>query len=126
MEEDWDHEIDFRVPGFYLMDPFDIRRNCNMALKLDLPKFGGLSSENARQFMADFESYATLKELAQDNRIIAAFHLHLQGQLKSGLPIWRTTRRTHGHTSKLHSGSHTSIWMRRIQHLLLRLNYFSA
>ncbi|CAC5405275.1 unnamed protein product [Mytilus coruscus] len=44
-------------------------------------KFGGYPHENAALFIADFESYATLHNISplDDNRIIAALHLHLTG-----------------------------------------------
>ncbi|CAC5403826.1 unnamed protein product [Mytilus coruscus] len=44
-------------------------------------KFGGYPHENAALFIAEFESYATLHNISplDDNRIIAALHLHLTG-----------------------------------------------
>ncbi|CAG2248036.1 unnamed protein product [Mytilus edulis] len=44
-------------------------------------KFGGYPHENAALFIAEFESYATLHKISplDDNRIIAALHLHLTG-----------------------------------------------
>lgn len=44
-------------------------------------KFGGYSHEHASQFIAEFESYATLHyiKLYEDSRKIAAFYLHLSG-----------------------------------------------
>jgi hypothetical protein len=53
----------------------------NMA-KISLPKFSGLSTENAERFLLDFQSYSTLNQLAglaNDARKVAAFHLHLTG-----------------------------------------------
>ncbi|CAC5371045.1 unnamed protein product [Mytilus coruscus] len=44
-------------------------------------KFGGYPHENAALFIAEFESYAILHNISplDDNRIIAALHLHLTG-----------------------------------------------
>ncbi|CAC5399987.1 unnamed protein product [Mytilus coruscus] len=42
--------------------------------------FSGYPQDNAKRFLAEFESYALLHDLAeQDKRRIAAFHLHLKG-----------------------------------------------
>lgn len=44
-------------------------------------KFGGYSRENAAKFLAEFESFARLHELDEEDeaRKLAACHLHLQG-----------------------------------------------
>jgi len=44
-------------------------------------KFGGYPRENAAKFLAEFESFARLHELDEEDeaRKLAAFHLHLQG-----------------------------------------------
>ena len=50
--------------------------------RLSLQKFNGLSTDNANRFLADFESYSVLHQLAgpaNDARKVAAFHLHLAG-----------------------------------------------
>ncbi|CAC5407146.1 unnamed protein product [Mytilus coruscus] len=42
--------------------------------------FSGYPQDNAKMFLTEFESYALLHDLAeQDKRRIAAFHLHLKG-----------------------------------------------
>jgi hypothetical protein len=53
-------------------------------------KFGGYPHENASQFIAEFESYATLHyiKLCEDSRKIAAFHLHLSGPALTWFNIW--------------------------------------
>ena len=45
-------------------------------------KFSGYPNENGSKFLKEFESFVTLHELDQeddDSKILAAFHLHLQG-----------------------------------------------
>jgi hypothetical protein len=43
-------------------------------------EFNGYPQDNAKQFLAEFESYSILNELhLSDKRRIAAFHLHLRG-----------------------------------------------
>ncbi|CAC5414792.1 unnamed protein product [Mytilus coruscus] len=42
--------------------------------------FSGYPQDNAKRFLAEFESYALLRDLAEeDKRRIVAFHLHLKG-----------------------------------------------
>lgn len=57
--------------------------NTNIMDKLgSCKKFSGYPKENGLKFLKNFESFATLHELEDDeddNRKIAAFHLHLQG-----------------------------------------------
>ena len=41
--------------------------------------FSGYSTDNAKKFLAEFESYATLHNIHDHKRKVAAFHLHLAG-----------------------------------------------
>lgn len=50
-----------------------------ISAKIELTKFHGYTSENARKFLEEFESFCTLQNLMENGRIIAAFHLHLKG-----------------------------------------------
>ncbi|PJE77818.1 hypothetical protein CI610_03253 [invertebrate metagenome] len=47
--------------------------------KLTCKKFSGYPHEDGHKFLSEFESYAILLKADNDNRKIAAFHLHLQG-----------------------------------------------
>ncbi len=51
-------------------------------MDVKLPKFRGLSTEDGYRFLSDFKSLATLHGLDRhfnDDKKIAAFHLHLEG-----------------------------------------------
>ena len=45
--------------------------------------FSGYSTDKAKKFLAEFESYATLHNIQDHKRKVAAFHLHLIGQALS-------------------------------------------
>lgn len=50
------------------------------APRVEVPRFGGYSSENPRKFLDEFNSYVIYSGLQHDpDRIIAALHLHLRG-----------------------------------------------
>ena len=49
------------------------------SVKISISKFKGLSGDNSEQFLNDFKSYITLHKLEEDERIVAAFQLHLEG-----------------------------------------------
>ena len=42
-------------------------------------KFSGFMHEDGPKFMQEFESYLTLSVIDNEQRVIAAFHLHLKG-----------------------------------------------
>ena len=51
-----------------------------MAKNIQCTKFAGYPHENAQKFISEFNSYSTFMNLNGDeNRKIAAFHLHLKG-----------------------------------------------
>ena len=51
-----------------------------MAKNIQCSKFSGYAHENPEKFINEFQSYSTFLNLnSDDNRKIAAFHLHLQG-----------------------------------------------
>ena len=70
-----DDENDILIPVYFPTVPDSL----NMASRVTLPKFSGFTMENASRFLTAFNSYATLYQLTNDDRKVAAFHLHLAG-----------------------------------------------
>lgn len=66
-------------PGRPIFDiPMDSTRDINMA-KVTCDTYSGYPHENAQKFLSQFESYTTFLNIHDDDRKVAAFHLHMKG-----------------------------------------------
>ena len=67
------------------LDLSKVSKKCNKTYNImdklaSCKKFSGYPKDNGLKFMKEYESFATLHELDEDDtRKLAAFHLHLQG-----------------------------------------------